>query len=135
MSSVLFHPETSIRRALVMALGHYPIDHLPPDERARLVDDLAALHRDDADAGIHGAVEWTLREWGKADRLETSGARSIDDNSRGNRRWFGNRDGLTFSVVDGPVEFAIGSPPTEPNHNSDTERQREIVVPRRFAIS
>ena len=34
---------------------------------------------------------------------------------RGDRRWFVNSQGQTFALIDGPVEFRMGSPPTEPD--------------------
>ena len=37
---------------------------------------------------------------------------------RGERRWFVNGQGQTFAVIDGPVEFRMGSPPTEPERNA-----------------
>ena len=36
---------------------------------------------------------------------------------RGDRRWFVNSQGQTFAVIEGPVEFRMGSPPTEPERN------------------
>ena len=37
---------------------------------------------------------------------------------RGDRRWFVNSQGQTFAVIEGPVEFRMGSPPTEPERFS-----------------
>ena len=37
---------------------------------------------------------------------------------RGDRRWFVNSQGQTFAVIEGPVEFSMGSPPTEPKRYS-----------------
>ena len=34
---------------------------------------------------------------------------------RGDRRWYVNGQGQTFAVIEGPVEFRMGSPPTEPD--------------------
>ena len=34
---------------------------------------------------------------------------------RGDRRWYVNGQGQTFAVIEGPVEFLMGSPPTEPD--------------------
>ena len=45
-----------------------------------------------------------------------------------------NSQGQTFAVIDGPVEFMMGSPPTEPDRDSD-EIQHRVVIPRRFAIA
>ena len=35
----------------------------------------------------------------------------------GERRWYVNGQGQTFAVIEGPVEFRMGSPPTEPERN------------------
>ena len=70
MDAILFHPETSERRALILALGRYNLDELSPDKREPLVEHLLEMYRNDPDAGIHGAAEWTLRRWkqrGEAD--------------------------------------------------------------------
>ena len=37
----------------------------------------------------------------------------------GNRRWFVNGQGQTFAVIEGPVEFRMGSPPNEPGREPD----------------
>ena len=37
---------------------------------------------------------------------------------RGDRRWYVNSQGQTFAVIEGPVEFRMGSPPTEPDRDS-----------------
>ena len=63
MDAVLFHPETSMRRAMILALGTYKTDRRSPGERELLIGKLLDLYRDDADSGIHGAVTWTLRQW------------------------------------------------------------------------
>ena len=63
MDAILFHPETSMRRALILALGAYDIDGLSPGEREPLIGKLLDLYSNDPDAGIHGAAEWTLRQW------------------------------------------------------------------------
>ncbi len=62
MDSILFHPETSTRRALILALGTYDAAGLSPGEREPLTARLLDLYRTDPDAGIHGAAEWTLRK-------------------------------------------------------------------------
>ena len=64
MDDILFHPETSIRRALILALGTYGTERLSPGEREPLIGKLLGLYRNDPDAGIHGAAEWTLRNGG-----------------------------------------------------------------------
>ena len=92
------------------------------------------LYRNDPDAGIHGAAEWALRQWKTEEKLK-----GIDDELSklkdwGERRWFVNSLGQTFTVIEGPVNFMMGSPPTEPDRNSD-EIPHQVVIHRRFAIA
>ena len=57
MDAILFHRETSERRALILALGRYNLDELSPDKREPLVEHLRERYRNDPDSGIHGAAE------------------------------------------------------------------------------
>jgi Sulfatase-modifying factor enzyme 1 len=70
MDAILFHPETSMRRALIQALGAYGSGGLSPGEREPQISELITLYRNDPDSGIHGAAEWTLRKWGQQDKLK-----------------------------------------------------------------
>ena len=112
MDAVLFHPETSMRRALILALGTFGTEGLSPGERELLIGKLLDLYRNDPDSGIHGAAEWTLRKWEQEDKLKQADAELMKIKERGDRRWFVNSQGQTFAVIDGPVEFRMGSPPT-----------------------
>ena len=134
MRSILFDPESSTRRALILALGAFDADQLAQDERDRIVRRLLELYRDDPDAGIHGAAEWTLRQWMQQEKLEASIAELNEIGGRENRRWFVNGQGQTFAAVDGPVEFKVGSPGSEPDRSSSWEFQRSVSIPRRFAV-
>ena len=114
MDAILFHPETSERRALVLALGTYGMDGLSPGEREPLARRLLDLYRDDPDAGVHGAAGWTLRQWGQKGAVDTLDADLAGLKDLGNRRWFVNGQRQTFAVVDGPVAFRMGAPLSEP---------------------
>ncbi|MFI5461423.1 MAG: formylglycine-generating enzyme family protein, partial [Isosphaerales bacterium] len=135
MDAILFHPEISMRRALILALRTYAIDGLSPSEREPLTARLLDLFRNDPDAGIHGAAEWTLRQWKQDAKLKASLAELAKIKDPGDRRWFVNGQGQTFAVIDGPVEFRMGSPPAEPNRHVQMERPSRLVIPRRFAIA
>jgi formylglycine-generating enzyme required for sulfatase activity len=134
MDAILFHPETSQRRALILALGTYDTEGLSPDERQPLINKLLALYRNDPDSGIHGAAEWTLRKWGQQKKLKELDAELMKVNDWGERRWYVNGQGQTFAVIEGPVEFLMGSPPTEPNHGY-TETLHRRRINRRFALA
>jgi formylglycine-generating enzyme required for sulfatase activity len=135
MDATLFHAETSIRRALVLALGTYGTDGLSPGEREPLAARLLDLYQNDPDAGIHGAAGWTLRKWSQAEKLKAidPGLPGLKD--RGSRHWFVNAQGQTFALIEGPVEFRMGSPPTETERIGNTEPPRRVVIPRRFALA
>ena len=111
MDAVLFHPETSQRRALILALGTYGMEGLSPGEREPLTGKLLVLYRNDPDSGIHGAAEWTLRQWKQQEKLKELDAELMKVKDWGERRWFVNGQGQTFAVIEGPVEFDMGSPP------------------------
>ena len=54
MDAILFHPETSLRRALILALGTYGTEGLSPGEREPLIGKLLDLYRNDPDAASTG---------------------------------------------------------------------------------
>jgi formylglycine-generating enzyme required for sulfatase activity len=135
MDTILVDPETSIRRALILALGTYAPDPVEPEKRQSLTAKLLELYQKDPDAGIHGAAEWTLRKLGQHDKLKAVDAQLTKITNWGNRQWFVNKVGQTFAVIEGPVEFRMGSPPSEPNRNETMESYRRTVIPRRFAIA
>ena len=70
MDAILFHPETSMRRALILALGTYGTEGLSSSEREPLIGKLLDLYRNDPDSGIHGAAEWTLRQWKQQEKIK-----------------------------------------------------------------
>jgi formylglycine-generating enzyme required for sulfatase activity len=135
MEAIFFQPETSIRRALILALGTYGPEALPSAERSALTGKLLDLYKNDPDAGVHGAAEWTLRQWHEQSRLQDAAARLPEFNDRGERRWFVSKARQTFVLIHGPVEFAMGSPPFEPDRYPANELPHRRVIPRRFAIA
>ena len=122
MDAVLFHPETSQRRALILSLGTYGTEGLSPGEREPLTGKLLDLYRNDPDSGIHGAAEWTLRQMGAAGEAQGTGCTVDEGQGPGRGRWFVNGQGQTFAVIEGPVEFRMGSPPTETERTFQPER-------------
>ncbi|MFI5460669.1 MAG: SUMF1/EgtB/PvdO family nonheme iron enzyme [Isosphaerales bacterium] len=135
MQSILFDKGTSILRALILAVGSFGPEGVGPAARAPLVENLAGLYRDDPDAGIHSAAEWALRRLKQEDTIRSDGARPIPYDNQFKRRWYTNDEGQTFAVIDGPVQFRMGSPATDMDRDAATETVRQMAIPRRFAIS
>ena len=116
MDAILFHPETSQRRALILALGTYGREGLSPGEREPLIAKLLDLYRNDPDSGIHGAAEWTLRQWGQDEKLKHVDAELSKLKDRGDRRWYREQPGAdlrrdrgTGRVPDGLAADRAGS--------------------------
>ena len=132
--SILFDTRTSIRRALILALGHYDPARLRAEDRDRVIKDLLLAYRDDPDAGIHGAAEWTLRKWGQDARSREIVAELARVSEReqtegpGHRRWYVDGMSQTMVIVDGPLEFRMGAPETEPDRYHEILHTRRILA-------
>ena len=134
MDAILFHPETSIRRALILTLGTYGSEGLAAGGRESLIPRLLDLYRHDPDAGIHSSAEWVLRQWKQEHELEAAAADLSQLKDRRDRRWFVNSRRQTFVIIEGPVAFRMGSPMDEPDR-SDNETPHRRVIRHRFAIA
>jgi serine/threonine protein kinase/formylglycine-generating enzyme required for sulfatase activity/tetratricopeptide (TPR) repeat protein len=134
MDAILFPPVTSIRRALILALGTYGPDGLSSPDRDKMMARLLALYQDDPDAGIHGAAAWTLKRWQKQQDLRAIDRTLSAREARGPRRWYINGQGVTLSTIEGPIEYLMGSPLTDTDRIDYMETLRRMTIPRRFAI-
>ena len=135
MAAVLFDEETSSRRALILALGHYPPDSFSQRQFNALLGRLINLYRDDPDAGVHGAAGWALRTWKRQAATDAVDAALSKVREYDRRRWFVNGQHQTFAVVDGPVEFLMGSPISESERVAENETSHRRIIPRRFGIA
>ncbi len=133
-NAYLFDPVTSRRRALIQALGWYPKETLAPGDSSRLVATLTKLYRNDPDAGVHSSAQFALRRWGELDRIQLEPGLPPRPGEPFRRRWYVNKEGQTMVLIDGPVEFDMGSPPSEPTRG-DFEPYHRRLIPRRFAIA
>jgi eukaryotic-like serine/threonine-protein kinase len=126
--------ETSMRRALILALGKFGQASMPLGERGPVVALLKELHRSDPDAGVHGAAEWALRRWGREANLDVVGSKPRGGEGDAARGWLADGQGYTMAIVEAPVEFTMGSPPGERGRISGREPLRTRRIGRRFAI-
>jgi formylglycine-generating enzyme required for sulfatase activity len=130
--------DDSVRRALILSLGEFSEQQLPPQQGGPLASRLLDLYAADPDAGIHGAAAWTLRQWERRPDLERIAGEFAVGEPVGNRRWFVNRQHQTFTVIPAPGEIVIGSPPYEAGREGgpegEVEVQRHVRIDHRFAI-
>lgn len=125
--------DVSIRCALILALGtSEPSASVDREALSRL---LLELYRNDTDSGLHGATAWVLRRWGRATELAAVDAALATGRIEDGREWYLTQtNGHTLTVFDGPVEFAQGSPPTEPGRSSK-EMLHTHRISQSFALS
>src|SRR5207244_3578816 len=116
-----------------------------------LVQKLLDWYCDDPDAGIHGAIDWLLRhgkegpvarplDWGQRQELlridkELARKASPVPSGPGAKRWHVNGRQQTFTLIEGPVEFRMGSPLWEADRIADFEKPHVRVIPRSYAMA
>jgi serine/threonine protein kinase/formylglycine-generating enzyme required for sulfatase activity len=149
-------PDVTIRRALVLSLGEFSEEQLPADGRSSLLRRLKEVYGTETDPGLHAAVEWLLRQWKQADWLNqvneewaknekgrNQRIEAIQQQLQANRaasapgappQWYVNSQGQTMVVIPGPVEFVMGSPPTEDGRLA-YESQHTRRIERTFAVA
>ncbi len=136
--------DVTIRRALLLTLGEFSEAQLPAAQRQPVVEKLLSLYENGPDAGLHGAVEWLLRKWGQANRLQAILEKLKSDekllqsrNLSDNRRWYVNTQRQTFVIVDAREGwFWMGSPVSEAGRlPNERDGQHRCRIGRRFAIA
>jgi hypothetical protein len=143
--------DVTIRRALILSLGEFDEEKLSPDARKYLLPKLQQIYRADSDPGLHAATEWLLRTWGQDDWLRKINDDWAKDAEQREKRldeikhlvekektktppqWYVNGQGQTMVVIPGPIEFMMGSPPTETGRTDD-ESQHKTRISRTFAV-
>lgn len=112
---VVTESDVSAKRALLISLGDFTPERVPNSEREQFVAQLLTMYREHPDPGLHSAINWLLRQrWGKAKVIATIDAELASQEPAAGRDWYVNREGQSFAVIRGPVEFQMGSLPTDP---------------------
>jgi formylglycine-generating enzyme required for sulfatase activity len=142
----------TIRRALLLSLGEYSEKDLSLATRQALLPRLRDIYRTDADAGLHAAAEWLLRQWKEEGELKQVNEKWANNKEQREKRldsirqlvnrdkektppqWYVNGQGQTMVVIPGPVEFVMGSPHTEADRWDD-EQQHKKRIGRTFALA
>jgi serine/threonine protein kinase/formylglycine-generating enzyme required for sulfatase activity len=152
--------DPTIRRALLLGLGEFGEKDFTATDRELLMRKLREWYCTDPDAGLHGAVEWLLRQWkeGKQDswlkeqEREWAKQPQREDRLRGIRQelavkvapapagtqpplWYVDNQGQTMVVIPGPRQFQMGSPETEAGRLPEEQLQKPQIINRTFAIA
>jgi serine/threonine protein kinase/formylglycine-generating enzyme required for sulfatase activity len=127
--------DTDVLYGLLLALGEFRVDELPPSAlaglRARLID----WHGSDPRSIIHGASGWLLRTWGFGRDADRADLKPLPYDPSGTREWFVERIGDEFFtfVVFRPGQFIAGSPAGEPFRRPNEVLHR-VQLTRPFAM-
>jgi formylglycine-generating enzyme required for sulfatase activity len=145
-------PDLTIRRALLLSLGEYGEEGLPAGSWPAVLAKVQALYRTEEDPGLHAAAEWLLQQWKQESWLKQVNEDWVKDRLGRERRsakiqelvkkgrdrtplqWYVNSQGQTMVVIPGPVEFLMGSPPTEEGRQAG-ESQHQRRIGRTFALA
>jgi len=145
-------PDVTIRRALILSLGEFGIKELPAEERKLVAEKLQAIYQSDPDPGLHAAAEWLLRSWQQDDWLKRVNDEWAKDSKKRDQwledvkqklakgreklppQWYVNGVGQTLVLIPGPVDFLMGSPPTEAGRQF-FEAQHRKRIGRTFALA
>ncbi len=89
--------DASVRQAMILILGGSK-QQLAADKRHGIAEQLEQFYLNDPDAGVHSAVNWTLRSWRmetKLVELDDKLSRQYDQDFGGRRDWTVNSLGQT----------------------------------------
>ena len=134
--------DAGARSALLLLLGEYPDFGLRDGRRDELVPQLLAVFEKESDPGLHGAAQWLLQKWhcddglkAVIDRLAANENERKRNGSYQQRRWYVNRQGQSFAIVDATESFQMGSPVSEHGPDIFNEAQQRRTIGRYYAIA
>lgn len=128
---LMIESDQTIQRALLVALADYDLDDLAQPHRRQAIAHVTQLYQTHADAGIHAGCEFFLRKAG----LEIPSLQPTADVADNKRGWIVDGQGHTLTVVQGPVEFTMGSVPQTKRRIAIQERLRTKKIGRSFAVA
>ena len=105
--------DASVRQAIVLILGS-STEEIAAEEMQRIEERLERLYVEDLAAGVHSAVNWTLRQWQMDSRLvEMDGelSQQYDQDFAGQRDWTVSPLGQTYIRILPPAELLMGDAP------------------------
>jgi serine/threonine protein kinase/formylglycine-generating enzyme required for sulfatase activity len=122
-------------RALLLALSRYAASASRPQFEEQAVAVAKRLWHDSRDSGVHSAAEHLLRAYGREKGLVAPADDSPVDALEAGRRWWVAPNGSTFAILNGPIEFQMGSSANETYHESYIEQLHRVRIPRTVAVS
>jgi formylglycine-generating enzyme required for sulfatase activity len=126
--------DPGVRQALILMMGLGSALPGSADAGPKLAATLLQIYREDVDSGVHSAAEWTLHRMGCASEVEVATAQLAELGIRPGYRWYVTKSGITMAIFHFPGDVQLGSPESEPGHESD-ETTYTFNVDWSFAVS
>lgn len=129
------------RYSLILAVGQMAkAGKLPKTEAAEISETFSQWYGDDPDAGVHGAIEWTMKQLQAESELTDVRMAYALGSPVGSRSWYvTSKADHTMVVVRPTDEFLMGSPVSESEREGGPASQQEdrhrSRIGRTFAIS
>jgi serine/threonine protein kinase len=125
--------DISGRVALLLAMGEYSFNSLPPSQREQFRARLLELFHTDPDATIHSASEWLLPLWGIEASEPAASANSATIPGDRKKRWEINKNRHTMILFPDATEGEIGALGVIASAGTAIPLQRVRLAP--FAIA
>lgn len=124
-----------VAAALVQAIGSYSQTDLSPSERRELKTPLLALFKDSPDPGLHASARWTLKMFGFEEDVRTVENSLRTEQPPANQNWHIDPQGITFTLIKGPIEFRMGCKDDASPEFLTYERPHDRRIPRSYGIA
>ncbi len=136
---------------LLLTLGEFGLEDLPPSQRGRRIEQLEELYARDPSSAVHGASGWLLRQWEHEDLVARVDQTPVPYDETGERDWYvvevdpgtspqpgqyAEQPGklyFTFVVFSKGL-YEIGSPPNE-EYRTKHELRHKVDISRPFAVT
>jgi serine/threonine protein kinase len=101
--------DLTVQRALILSLGEYGEQELPPDARNALLPKLQEMYRTASDPGLHAACEWLLRRWKQEAWLTKVNEAWAKDKEQREKRLEGIKKQLASRVASAPGVWTLAT--------------------------
>jgi formylglycine-generating enzyme required for sulfatase activity len=120
---------------MLLALGEYASDQLPPELRILFAAELQRVANHDPDPGLRSAALWLVRKWQLRAVPEAAPQTPSEGKFQPGLGWYVSPKGFAMVVLQGPMVFTMGSPQTEKGRIPEWENQHRRRIGRSYALA
>jgi len=117
------------RRILLHMLGTISVQSVEKPTLQRWLEAIRETEKSDPDPGIHSSAQWVIHQWTGSLDLQREAIPFSPD-----RRWYETKSGEGYAILQGPMEFLMGSPQDE-FHRDPADELHLQQIGRSYAIA